>query len=284
MSADTGVRMGAPADAPSSNTASAGVAPSAAGGGTTVAPFPPARKGTITFLKDARSTAHVYLMTDVDATAIKRARKESGGTVSFVSYVVKAAADVIAQSPDARGVLRPGLKLKVATVGDVHAKVLFDKTTADGQRCVVSGTVFKAEQAGVEQVQQMIDMYKNAPLEDPAGPWAQLARVQRLPLPVARLAYRLVMRKPERRTALQGVFSVTSVGQEQVRAIFPMINGALGYGVGRIADTPVVRGGEIAVAPLFTLSLAFDHRLLDGATASELLAATRARLESWGRA
>ncbi len=276
MSADTEVRTSAP-----SGAAPAGAA-SAAGGATVVAPFPAARKGTITVLKDARGTAHVYLMTDVDATAIKRARKESGGKVSFVSYVVKAAADVIAQNPAARGVLKPGLKLKVATVADVHAKVLFDKTTADGERCVLSGTVFKADQAGVEQIQEIIDLYKNAPLDDPAGPWARVVKVQKLPLPVARLAYRLVTRKPERRTALQGVFSVTSVGQEPVRAIFPMINGALGYGVGRIADTPVVRGGEIAVAPLFTLSLAFDHRLLDGAQASELLAATKARLEGWG--
>ncbi|HEU5356290.1 MAG TPA: 2-oxo acid dehydrogenase subunit E2 [Actinocrinis sp.] len=250
--------------------------------GTTVAAFPAARKGTYTFLKDARGTAHVYLMTDVDATRIKQARKDAGSKISYVSYVVKAAAQVIASSPEARGVLRPGLRLKVATVGDVHAKVLFDKRTADGQRCVVSGTVFRAEQAGVEEIQQIIDTYKNADLDDPKGPWAQLAKVQRLPLPVARLAYRAVTRKPERRTALQGVFSVTSVGQEPVRAIFPMINGALGFGVGRIVDTPVVRGGEIAVAPLFTLSLAFDHRLLDGAQAAELLAATKAALENWG--
>lgn len=250
--------------------------------GTTVAAFPAARKGTYTFLKDARGTAHVYLMTDVDATRIKQARKDAGSKISFVSYVVKAAAQVIARSPEARAVLRPGLRLKVATVGDVHAKVLFDKRTADGQRCVVSGTVFRAEQTDVEEIQQIIDTYKNADLEDPSGPWAQLVKVQRLPLPVARLAYRAVTRKPDRRTALQGVFSVTSVGQEPVRAIFPMINGALGFGVGRIVVTPVVRGGEIAIAPLFTLSLAFDHRLLDGAQAAELLAATKAALENWG--
>ena len=249
---------------------------------TTVASFPAARKGTYTFLKDARGTAHVYLMTDVDATRLKQARRDSGGKISFVSYVVKAAADVIASTPEARGVLQPGLRLKVATVGDVHAKVLFDKKTADGQRCVVSGTVFRAEHAGVEEIQQVIETYKDADLDDPAGPWAQMKKVQRLPLPVARLAYRAVVRKPERRTALQGVFSVTSVGQESVRAIFPMINGALGFGVGRIVDTPVVRGGEITVAPLFTLSLAFDHRLLDGALSSELLAAVKARLEGWG--
>lgn len=250
--------------------------------GTIVAPFPAARKGTYTFIKDARGTAHVYLMTDVDATRIKQARKDAGGKISFVSYVVKAAADVVAANPEARGVLRPGLRLKVATVDDVHVKVLFDKRTADGQRCVVSGTVFRAEHAGVDEIQQVIETYKNASLEDPNGPWAQVAKVQKLPLPVARLAYRAITRKPERRTALQGVFSVTSVGQESVRSIFPMINGALGFGVGRIVDTPVVRDGEIAVAPLFTLSLAFDHRLLDGALSAELLAATKARLEAWG--
>src|SRR5699024_2508645 len=38
-------------------------------------------------------------------------------------------------------------------------------------------------------------------------------------------------------------------------------------GIGRIADKPVVRDGEVVVAPVLALSLSFDHRILDGATA-----------------
>lgn len=241
--------------------------------------FPAARKHTYAFLEDARRTCHVYLMTDVDATRLKAARAASDGKVSFVSYVVKAAADVIAAYPDARAVLSDGLFPTLTTLDEVHAKVLFDKTV-DGQRCVVAGTVRSAHARSLAEVQAEIDAYKAAEV-DADGPFKQVRMLQRLPLPLARLVYGLALRSPHRRSGLQGTFSVTSVGHEDVRAIIPMIAGTLGFGVGRITDAPVVRDGKIEIAARFTLSLAFDHRVLDGAMASEVLARVKHRLESW---
>src|SRR5699024_12703217 len=42
-------------------------------------------------------------------------------------------------------------------------------------------------------------------------------------------------------------------------------------GIGRIAEKPVVRNGEVVVAPVLALSLSFDHRIVDGATGQEAL-------------
>ncbi|HSV68391.1 MAG TPA: 2-oxo acid dehydrogenase subunit E2 [Mycobacteriales bacterium] len=242
-------------------------------------PFPAARRGTYAFLRDARDTCHVYLMADVDATALRAARRANEGKLSYVSFVVKAAADVLTGYPDARAVLHDGPRPRLAVFDDVHAKVLFDKTV-DGQRCVVSGTVLAAQSRTVLEVQDAIDTYKDAEVAE-TGPFAQVRRMQRLPLPLVRLVYRLALRDPARRAALQGTFAVTSIGHEPVRAIFPMVSGTLGFGVGRIADEAVVRAGEIGVAPRFTLSLSFDHRVLDGAMAAEVLARVKDRLETW---
>ncbi|MGW6913937.1 2-oxo acid dehydrogenase subunit E2 [Kitasatospora sp. NPDC054939] len=243
--------------------------------------FPRARRGTWTFLHGgARDTCHVYLATEVDATLLKEARAASGGRLSYVSMLVKAAADVVADYPDARSLLQGGaLRPRLAVTPGVWVKVLLDKTV-DGQRCVVSGTVPDAQDRTAEQIQDAVDTYKNAPVDD-TGPYRQLLRLQRMPLPVARLVYRAALRDPAKRAALQGTFSVTSVGQEPVRTIYPMISGTLGFGIGRIADTPVARDGDVRIAPVFTLSLAFDHRVLDGALASEVLARVKDRLESW---
>ncbi|MCX4748868.1 2-oxo acid dehydrogenase subunit E2 [Kitasatospora sp. NBC_01287] len=243
--------------------------------------FPAARRGTYTFLRDARNTCHVHLVADVDATRLKAARTSSGGKLSYASFVVKAGADVIADCPPARSVLTGSTgRPKLAVLDEVHAKVLFDKT-ADGTRCVVSGIVTSAQNRSVLEVQTELDGYKDAEVTDPEGPFRNVLRVARLPIPLAWLAYRLATRNPVRRTELGGVFSVTSVGHEPVRSILPMITGSLGFGVGRIADTPVVRGGEVVVAPVLTLSLTFDHRILDGALAAELLARTKDKLEHW---
>lgn len=42
-------------------------------------------------------------------------------------------------------------------------------------------------------------------------------------------------------------------------------------GTGRISEKPVVKNGEIVVAPVMALSLSFDHRLIDGATAQNFM-------------
>ena len=58
-----------------------------------------------------------------------------------------------------------------------------------------------------------------------------------------------------------------------VDAFTPVINlpEAAILGVGRIAPKVVPRGTEIVVRQLWTLSLVFDHRLVDGAPAARFL-------------
>jgi pyruvate dehydrogenase E2 component (dihydrolipoamide acetyltransferase) len=78
-----------------------------------------------------------------------------------------------------------------------------------------------------------------------------------------------------------GTFTVTNLGGLGVEAFTPIINqpqaGILG--IGKIMEKPVVLGGGIHVRSMLTLSLVFDHRLLDGAPAAKFLAKVKALLE-----
>jgi pyruvate dehydrogenase E2 component (dihydrolipoamide acetyltransferase) len=67
-----------------------------------------------------------------------------------------------------------------------------------------------------------------------------------------------------------GTFTITSLGAFDVDAFTPVINmpEAAILGVGRIAPKPVVKDGEIVIREMMTLSLVFDHRLVDGAPAA----------------
>jgi pyruvate dehydrogenase E2 component (dihydrolipoyllysine-residue acetyltransferase) len=49
---------------------------------------------------------------------------------------------------------------------------------------------------------------------------------------------------------------------------------------GKIMEKPVVREGGIHVRSMLTLSLAIDHRLLDGAPAAKFLANIKELLEN----
>jgi pyruvate dehydrogenase E2 component (dihydrolipoamide acetyltransferase) len=72
-----------------------------------------------------------------------------------------------------------------------------------------------------------------------------------------------------------GTFTLTNLGGYRSTEFFtPVINqpeSAI-LGVGRTNDMPVAVDGEIVVRPMTALSLAHDHRVIDGAPAAEFLA------------
>jgi pyruvate/2-oxoglutarate dehydrogenase complex dihydrolipoamide acyltransferase (E2) component len=55
---------------------------------------------------------------------------------------------------------------------------------------------------------------------------------------------------------------------------------ALTWGLGQISSRPVVRDDVVCAAPILPVSLTFDHRVLDGALAAEIVAALKNTLEN----
>lgn len=70
-----------------------------------------------------------------------------------------------------------------------------------------------------------------------------------------------------------GTFTITNLGAYGIAAFTPIINypECAILGIGRIARQPVVIGEEIAIRDIVTLSLTFDHRIVDGAPAARFL-------------
>ena len=67
--------------------------------------------------------------------------------------------------------------------------------------------------------------------------------------------------------------SITNIGSAGGQWFTPVINHpeVAILGIGRISEKPIVREGEIVAAPVLALSLSFDHRIIDGATAQYAL-------------
>ncbi len=77
-------------------------------------------------------------------------------------------------------------------------------------------------------------------------------------------------------------FSITNIGSLRGQISFPIINlpNAAIIGIQSITKRPVVRNGEVAIRDMVNLSVAFDHRILDGATASAFTTEIIRRLET----
>ncbi len=70
-----------------------------------------------------------------------------------------------------------------------------------------------------------------------------------------------------------GTFTITNLGMYDVDAFTPVINlpEAAILGAGRIAPKPAAHDDQVVIRQMWTLSLAFDHRLVDGAPAARFL-------------
>lgn len=79
-----------------------------------------------------------------------------------------------------------------------------------------------------------------------------------------------------------GTFTITNLGPFGVDSFFPVINppetGILA--VGRIINKQVVVGDKIEIRPMMSLTLAVDHRVIDGAPAAQFLSDIKKNLET----
>ncbi len=78
-----------------------------------------------------------------------------------------------------------------------------------------------------------------------------------------------------------GTFTITNVGSLGGTYATPLINypEVANLGLGKIQERPVVRKGKIEISHMMTLSLSFDHRLVDGAEAARFLNDVMVHLE-----
>jgi len=70
-----------------------------------------------------------------------------------------------------------------------------------------------------------------------------------------------------------GTFTITNLGSLEIEQFMPIVNvpECAILGIGAIVKKPVVIGDLIGIRPVMTLTLAFDHRLVDGAAAARFL-------------
>ena len=233
----------APAAAPVSGSAPATQVP------TSVVPLRGMR-GTIAtrMFSSLQSMAQLTLTMDVSMDAVwadREARKAKGTAPGFTDYVIAAAAQALRAHPNVNSqVTDEG----IALLPDIHV-----------------GMAVALDNGLMVPVVRHTDRLR---LDGIAGETKRLAE-----------AVRGGKISPD--DLAGGTFSVTSLGMYGVDAFTPVINppNAAILGVGRIRDEVVWAGEGIRRARLMTLSLTWDHRVIDGAPAAEFCRAIAANLE-----
>ncbi|MFC4506754.1 MULTISPECIES: 2-oxo acid dehydrogenase subunit E2 [Streptomyces] len=245
------------------------------------------RRHTLYFLEHATRQRPVHLDTDIDMTRIEAHRgaaREAGRRYSVVSYLLHATGRVLHRHPEANAVLAPGWPFglrgpRTLRFPEVTAKLALDRTV-EGERTVLSALLPGLERASLEDIQQRIERYRG-PDTERLPEFRGVRLLGRLPVPLGRLAFAAALRDPAARPGVFGTVAVSSLGHRPVDGFHSHGGTAVTLCAGRVVDRPVVRDGQVAVAPVMRLGLTFDHRVVDGATAADVLGDLKHELEGF---
>lgn len=231
------------------------------------------RRHTLYFLNEIRSFAPVFLDTEVDVSRLRRPPRHS-----MVTHVLYAAARVLVKHPDANAAIQGRLRPKVARYPFANGKVALDKIL-DGQRVVLATVIPNVQELSLEEIQQHLDRVREG---DPAQlpDFAGIRALHGMHWLRALIKFRRAARSLRIRPMLTGTFAVTSLSHRAVDGFYSVGGTTITLGLGRVVDRPVVRDGEVVVAPVMRLSLTFDHRVIDGAEAADILTEIKDCLEN----
>ncbi|MED4270784.1 dihydrolipoamide acetyltransferase family protein [Geobacillus stearothermophilus] len=189
---------------------------------------------------------HVTLMDEADVTKLVAHRKkfkaiaaEKGIKLTFLPYVVKALVSALREYP----VLNTSID--DATEEIIHKHYYNIGIAADTDRGLLVPVIKHADRKPIFALAKEINEL------------AEKAREGKL-MP----------------NEMKGAScTITNIGSAGGQWFTPVINHpeVAILGIGRIAEKPIVRDGEIVAAPVLALSLSFDHRMIDGATAQKAL-------------
>lgn len=199
-----------------------------------------------------RDVPHFPLTIDLEIDALLAGRakinamlEKQGVKVSVNDLVIKAAAIALKQVPEANASYSPeGIAMHH------HADIAMAVAIEGG---LITPIIRAAETKGLAQI------------ATEAKDLAERARSRKL--------------KPEEFQG--GTFSISNLGMFGIKAFASIINEPQGciLSVGAGEQRPVVRGGQLAVATVMTVTLTCDHRVVDGAVGARWLQAFKALIE-----
>ncbi|MEH7419043.1 dihydrolipoamide acetyltransferase family protein [Neobacillus drentensis] len=205
------------------------------------------RKAIAKAMVNSKHTApHVTLMDEIDVTKLVAHRKKfkevaaaKGIKLTFLPYIVKALTSALREFP----VLNTSLD--DATNEIIHKHYFNIGIAADTEKGLLVPVVKDADRKSVFTISNEINELAGKARDGKLAP-------------------------NEMKGASCTISNIGSAGGQWFTPVINHPEVAI-LGVGRIAEKPIVRNGEIVAAPVLALSLSFDHRMIDGATAQNAM-------------
>jgi chloramphenicol O-acetyltransferase len=221
----------------------------------------------------------IYGLLEVDVTVarqfIAEHKAQTGEALSFTGYLAYCLARAVDEDKSVQAYMKGHKKLVLFDDVDVAMPV---ERQMGGTRAPMVHVIRRANHKTFQEIHQEIRAVQAEPVPHSKGFAPGILVFMRLSWPVPQLFgafLRAVTRRDPAGTTvrLAGTVGVTAVGMFGLRSgwgLVPMVQ-SLGLIVGGIAKKPAIVDGRIEPREMLSLTVAFDHDVVDGAPAARFV-------------
>jgi pyruvate/2-oxoglutarate dehydrogenase complex dihydrolipoamide acyltransferase (E2) component len=248
-----------------------------------VVPYPKLRRLEAIAYRSVQHKSMMHGLLEVDVTRARAFLREyktsTGESLSFTAFLIACLAKAVEEHKAVQA-YRQGSK-RLILFEDVDVYTPIERNVA-GQKQIMPSIIRAANRKTLREIHQEI---RAAQVQDVAKAWEGFKAIHwpwLLLLPVFRLMVWMSERSPQLWKKYRGTVGITAVGMFGKGAGWgiPLPSHSLWITVGGIGEKPGVVDGHIAIRDYLSLTISFDHEMIDGAPAARFTQRLKDLIES----
>lgn len=239
-------------------------------------PFPPLRRTIVDFVELAKQKHTVYALTQADVTEARIRLKEhlakTGEKISFTAFIITCYAHLIGEKYKYPLNTYRKRKKKLYIFNEVDVACIIERDI-NGKKIPTNYTVRNANSKSLREIHDEIRKAQKGRKDRITTGQKNKGianKIHVLPSFLRRKLFRYVLNNPTKKKAMNGTVGMTAVGMLGSGSGY-MVNmtpHTLSCGVGGMDKHPIVIDDEIHIREMLSLTLGFDHDVVDGGPAA----------------
>lgn len=250
-----------------------------------IIPFSRSRQIVAESLRMAERKHIIHGLLEVDVTAARQFIREyetrTGEQLSFTAFIIICMGKAVSENKMVQA-FRLGNR-KLIVFDDVDVSTMVERTTVEGEKVVRIHVIRAVDKRTYHDINQEIQEVQSRPADEVMSQQAKVLTDIGLGLPgfLRQFFMRYIFGNPHRVRQLGGTVAVTAVGMfgDGGGWGIPSVNPLTLLTLGGITQKPGIVDGRIEPCEYLSLTISFDHDIVDGAPAARFASRLKQLIE-----
>jgi len=244
--------------------------------------FPPERYAIVDLLNNAKKHPTIYGFLELDVTKarkyIQEYKEKTGEQLSFTGFIVYCMANAIDENKRLHA-RRKG-KNKLVIFDEVDIMTIVEREF-EGKKAPIGYVVRAANKKSYKEIHDEIRTAQISKLGATMQTKTQL-QYKKMPWFIKKAIWRKVNKDPYFKKKFSGTCSLTAIGMfgEGTGYGLTPSGDTIGITLGGIGEKPAVIDGKIVIREFLSITVGFDHDIVDGAPATRFTMRLKELIES----